>query len=102
MTKEEVAHIKRSLGFTVKAQGSYNVLNGETILDIIDALEQAWRELEEVKSEDAIAGLKLVGELALCEQEREALKRQHKDCLEQKEALRERVETLELGSRGFP
>ena len=30
------------------------------------------------------------------------LKRQHKDCLEQKEALRERCETLELGYRGFP
>ena len=30
------------------------------------------------------------------------LKRQHRDCREQKEALRERCETLELGYRGFP
>ena len=30
------------------------------------------------------------------------LEAQHKDCLEQKEALRDRVETLELGYRGFP
>ena len=30
------------------------------------------------------------------------LEAQHKDCLEQKEALRERAETLELGYRGFP
>jgi hypothetical protein len=35
-------------------------------------------------------------------EELDDLKRQHKDCLEQKEALRERVETLELGYRGFP
>jgi chromosome segregation ATPase len=30
------------------------------------------------------------------------LEAQHKDCLEQKEALREKAEVLELGYRGFP
>lgn len=42
------------------------------------------------------------GNMLEAQEERDALKRQHKDCLEQKEALRERAETLELGYRGFP
>ena len=49
------------------------------------------------------------GNMLEAQEERDALKAevaeleaQHKDCLEQKEALRERAETLELGYRGFP
>ena len=42
------------------------------------------------------------GNMLEAQEERDDLRAQHKDCLEQKEALRERAETLELGYRGFP
>jgi chromosome segregation ATPase len=42
MTKDELEHIKRGIRY-----GSYNVMSGETALNIINALEQAWAEREE-------------------------------------------------------
>ena len=116
MTKGELEQIKIKHAYlpsTVEVKDHYSVVA------LIQALEQAWaerdsfgKEVKELHEEIDLCHQRLVvlqknlddtfGNMLEAQEERDDLKRQHKDCLEQKEALRERAETLELGYRGFP
>ena len=75
MTKEELEQFKARINFTLCAQGISIVVSGEKVLETIVALEQAWEERDALKAE---------------------LEAQHKDCLEQKEELLEKIALLEL------
>jgi hypothetical protein len=75
MTKEELGQFKARVKFTLFAQGISIVMSGEKVLEIIVDLEQAREERDALKAE---------------------LEAQHKDYLEQKEELLEKIALLEL------